>query len=111
MTDNVVSLEEKRLERLDGTLFGSTNGELQIAALTSQVEFARNELKTVQAYIDLSYAGEISMKMGDGSEPPSGCFAHLGSVLSNYEQLLFDQIAVLEYGLEMLNSSSDDHEH
>lgn len=36
--------------------------------------------------------------------------AHLGSILSNYEQTLFDQIAELEYQQEMLLFPSDEEE-
>ena len=49
--------------------------------------------------------------MNDGSEPPPQAFGHLGNVLSNYEQVLFDQIAELECEQEMLNSADDDQEY
>lgn len=111
MTDNVISFEEKRLEHLGGTVFGSTQDELAISAVGSQIEFARTELKLVQDYIDLAYAGTISITMNDGSEPPLQPFAHLGNVLANYEQMLFDNIAALESQLEMLNSPSGEDEH
>lgn len=109
MTVNVVSFEEKRTERLDGTVFGSTAEECKIAALGSQIEFAKRELETVQAYIDLAYTGTITVTMNDcGEPPPQQPFAHLGSILSNYEQVLFDRIAELEYEQEMLSSPADD---
>ncbi|NKM65292.1 hypothetical protein GFL58_30720 [Rhizobium leguminosarum bv. viciae] len=110
MTENVVSFEEKRLERLDGTIFGSTAEESKIAPIGSQIEFAKRELETVQAYIDLAYAGTITVTMNDCGEPPppQQPFAHLGSILSNYEQVLFDRIAELEYEQEMLSSPTDD---
>lgn len=109
MTENVVSFEEKRLERLDGTLFGSTAEESEIAAIGSQIEFAERELETVQGYIDLVYAGTITVTMNDCGEPPlQQPFAHLGSILSNYEQVLFDRIAELEYEQELLNLPADD---
>ncbi|WP_260687551.1 hypothetical protein [Rhizobium laguerreae] len=79
MTENVVSFEEKSLERLDGTVFGSTAEESRIAAIGSQIEFAKRELETVQAYIDLAYTGTITVTMSDCGEPPP--FAHLGSIL------------------------------
>ncbi|WP_245497545.1 hypothetical protein [Rhizobium ruizarguesonis] len=109
MTENVVSFEEKRLERLDDTVFGSTAEEYRIAAIGSQIEFAKRELETVQAYIDLAYAGTITVTMNDcGEPPPQQPFAHLGSILSNYEQVLFDRIAELEYEQEILSSPADD---
>ncbi|WP_327205796.1 hypothetical protein [Rhizobium beringeri] len=109
MTENVVSFEEKRLQRLDGTVFGSTAEESKIAAIGSQIEFAKRELETVQGYIDLAYAGTITVMMNDcGEPPPQQPFAHLGSILSNYEQVLFDRIAELEYEQEMLSSPADD---
>ncbi|MGR9076306.1 hypothetical protein [Rhizobium leguminosarum] len=109
MTENVVSFEEKRLERLDGTVFGSTAKEFKIAAVGSQIEFAKRELETLQGYIDLAYQGTITVMMNDCSEPsPQQPFAHLGNILSNYEQVLFDRIAELEYEQEMLSSPADD---
>lgn len=109
ITENVVSFENKRLERLDGTLFGSTAEECRIAAIGSQIEFAKRELETVQGYIDLAYTGTITVTMNDcGEPPPQQPFAHLGSILSNYEQVLFDRIAELEYEQEILSSPADD---
>jgi len=111
MTENVVSFEEKRLERLDGAVFGSTAEERRRAAIGARIEFAKSELATVQNYIDLAYSGAISLMMNDGSEPPPQAFGHLGNVLSNYEQVLFDEIAELECEQEMLNSAADDQEY
>ncbi|TBG58352.1 hypothetical protein ELG71_08295 [Rhizobium leguminosarum] len=102
MTENVVSFEEKRLERLDGTVFGSTAEECKIAAIGSQIEFAKRELETVQGYVDVVHAGRIVVMTNDGNELPADPLAHLGGVLSNYEQMLFDQIAELEHQQEML---------
>ncbi|MGR9372431.1 hypothetical protein [Rhizobium leguminosarum] len=110
MTENVVSFEEKRLELLAGTIFGRSAEELNAAAIRSNIEFARNELKLVQSYIDLAYGAEIAITMIDGSGPPPQALAHLGNVLSNYEQVLFDKIASLEYQLEMLDSPPDEDE-
>ncbi|MBB2719616.1 UNVERIFIED_ORG: hypothetical protein GGD48_004893 [Rhizobium etli] len=106
MTDNVVSFEEKRLE-VSGTIFGSTAEELKLAAIRSNIEFARNELALVQSYIDLAYDGEIVFTPSNGTRPQPEAFAHLGSVLSNYEQALFDKIGNLEYELEMLEFPPD----
>ncbi|MGO6736503.1 hypothetical protein ACCS71_14225 [Rhizobium ruizarguesonis] len=110
MTENVVSFEEKRLELLAGTIFGRSAEELNAAAIRSNIEFARNELKLVQSYIDLAYGAEIAITTIDGSGPPPQALAHLGNVLSNYEQVLFDQIASLEHQLEMLDSPPDEDE-
>ncbi|WP_246729999.1 hypothetical protein [Rhizobium ruizarguesonis] len=76
MTENVVSFEEKRLERLDDTVFGSTAEEYRIAAIGSQIEFAKRELETVQAYIDFAYAGTITVTMNDCGEPPHSSRSH-----------------------------------
>ncbi|MGO7658941.1 hypothetical protein [Rhizobium ruizarguesonis] len=102
MTENVVSFEEKRLERLDGTVFGSTPEECKIAAIGSQIEFTKRELETVQAHIDVVHARMIVVMTNEGNELAADPLAHLGGVLSNYEQMLFDQIAELEYQQEML---------
>lgn len=110
MTENVVSFEEKRLEALSGTLFGTTAEERNLAAIRSNIEFARNELALVQSYIDLAYGGEIIYKPNDGTRPQAKALAHLGSVLSNYEQALFDRIGSLEYELEMLEFPPDQDE-
>ncbi|MGR9268143.1 hypothetical protein ACU8OQ_12325 [Rhizobium leguminosarum] len=101
MTENVISFDES-LQRLEDTPFGVTADELRITAIGSKIEFSKSELQTVQAYIDVVYAGRITVTTDDGSELPSDSLAHLGSVLSNYEQSLFNQIAKLEYEQEML---------
>ncbi|MDC7745973.1 MULTISPECIES: hypothetical protein [Rhizobium] len=101
MSENVVSFDEN-LQKLVETPFGTTSDELRIAAIRSKIEFARNELQTVQAYIDVVYAGTITVVTDHGGELPIDSLAHLGSILSNYEQMLFDQIAELEYQQEML---------
>lgn len=85
-----------------GTPFGTTADKLRIAAIGSKIEFARSELHTVQTYIEVVYAGRIEVTTDDGIELPAAPLAHLGSVLSNYEQMLFDQIADLEYQQELL---------
>nr|WP_183806142.1 hypothetical protein [Rhizobium sp. BK316] len=85
-----------------GAPFGTTAEELRIAAIGSRIQFAQSELQTVQAYIDVIHAGKIMVTPDDGSELPADSLVHLGSVLSNYEQTLFDQIAELEYKQEML---------
>ncbi|MDI5928489.1 hypothetical protein [Rhizobium leguminosarum] len=108
MTENVVSFEEKRLELLAGTIFDLSAEKLNVAAIRSNIEFARSELKLVQRYIDLAYSGGIAIAMSDASGPPTQALAHLGNVLSNYEQVLFDQIASLEYELEMLDCQPDE---
>ncbi|MBB2754627.1 UNVERIFIED_ORG: hypothetical protein GGI57_005362 [Rhizobium aethiopicum] len=110
MTENVVSFEEKRLEALSGTIFGTTAEERNLAAIRSNIEFARNELALVQSYIDLAYGGEIVYTPNDGTRPQAEALAHLGSVLSNYEQALFDKIGSLEYELEMLEFPPDHDE-
>lgn len=51
------------------------------------------------------------MTTDDGSELPVDTLAHLGSILSNYEQSLFDQIAKLEYEQEMLLFPADEDEN
>lgn len=109
MTENVVSCEEKLLERLDGTVFGSIAEECKIAAIGSQIENAKRELESLQGYIDLAYAETITVTMNDcGEPPPQQPFSHLGNILSNYEQVLFDRIAELEYEQQMLSSTADD---
>ncbi|EJZ18455.1 hypothetical protein NE852_31520 (plasmid) [Rhizobium sp. Pop5] len=110
MTENVVSFEEKRLEVLSGTIFGSTAEERNLAAIRSNIEFARNELALVQNYIDLAYDGDVVVTMNDGTRSEPEALAHLGSVLSNYEQALFDKIGSLEYELEMLEFPPDQDE-
>ncbi|MBX5157626.1 hypothetical protein HJB89_10870 [Rhizobium sp. NZLR8] len=98
MTENTAPFDE---DLHAASPFGTTAGELRIAAIGSKIEFAKSELQTVQAYIDVVYAGRITVTSDDGSGLPDS-LAHLGSVLSNYEQSLFDQIAELEYRHEML---------
>lgn len=83
MTEDVASLDEGQQV---GTLFGTTAEELRIAAIGSKIEFAKSELQTVQAYIDVVYAGKIAVTTDDGIELPADPLAHPGSVLSNYEQ-------------------------
>ncbi|MGO7400333.1 hypothetical protein ACCS88_21115 [Rhizobium ruizarguesonis] len=109
MTENVASFDEN-LQKLVETPLGTTAEELRIAAIGSKIEFAKSELQTVQAYIDVVYAGRITVATDDGSALPIDCLAHLGSVLSNYEQMLFDQIAELEYRQEMLRFPPDEEE-
>lgn len=112
MTENVVSFEEKHLKRLDGTVFGSSAEEFKLVAVGSQIEFAKRELEIVQGYIDLAYTATITVTMHDcGEPPPQQPFAHLGSILSNYEQVLFDRIAELEYEQEMLSSMANNPGH
>ncbi|MBB2713971.1 hypothetical protein N2597_11475 [Rhizobium sophoriradicis] len=81
----------------------TTPEELRIAAIGSKIEFAKSELQTV-------HAGRVRVATDDGSELPIDCLAHLGSVLSNYEQMLFDQIADLEYQQELLRFPPDKKE-
>lgn len=107
MSEKVASLDEGLQV---GTPFGTTAEELRIAAIGSKIEFARSELQTVQAYIDVVYAGRVAVTTDDGSELPAAPLAHLGSVLSNYEQMLFDQIAELEYKQEILLFPPDEEE-
>ncbi|AXA39862.1 MULTISPECIES: hypothetical protein [Rhizobium] len=109
MAENVASFDEN-LQKLVVTPFGTTAEELRIAAIGSKIEFAKSELQTVQTYIDVVYAGRVRVATDDGSELPIDCLAHLGSVLSNYEQMLFDQIADLEYQQEMLRFPPDKEE-
>ncbi|TAT79486.1 hypothetical protein ELI56_15335 [Rhizobium ruizarguesonis] len=106
MPEKVASLDEGLQI---GTPFGTAPEELRVAAIGSKIEFARSELQTVQAYIDVVYAGRVAVTT-DGSELPADPLAHLGSVLSNYEQMLFDQIAELEYKQEMLLFPPDEEE-
>ncbi|TBE02311.1 hypothetical protein [Rhizobium ruizarguesonis] len=101
---------DENLQKFVETPFGITAEELRIAAIGSKIEFAKSELLTVQTYIDVVYAGRIAVTTDDGSDLPIGCLGHLGSVLSNYEQMLFDQIAELEYQQEMLRFPSDEEE-
>ncbi|MBB4289492.1 hypothetical protein GGE16_001508 [Rhizobium leguminosarum] len=109
MTENVTSFDGSQ-QRLEGAPFGVTADELRITAVGAKIEFAKSELQTVQAYIDVAYAGRIAVTTDDGSELPADTLAHLGSVLSNYEQALFDQIAKLEYEQEMLLFPPDEDE-
>ncbi|MGR9206371.1 hypothetical protein ACU8OG_20930 [Rhizobium leguminosarum] len=102
MTENVISFDES-LQSLRGTPFGVTADELRITAIGAKIEFAKSELQTVQAYIDVAYAGRITVTRDDGSELPIDS-------LSNYEQTLFDQIAKLEYEQEMLLFPPDEDE-
>ncbi|MGO8493620.1 hypothetical protein ACC785_06125 [Rhizobium ruizarguesonis] len=105
MTENVASFDENELVE---TPFGTTAGELRIAAIGSKIEFAKSELQTAQTYIDVVYAGRIVVTTDDGSELRIDSLGHLGSVLSNYEQMLFDQIAELEHQQEMLRFPPDE---
>lgn len=109
MTENVISFGES-LQRLQGIPFGVTADELRITAIGAKIEFAKSELQTVQAYIDVAYAGRITVTTDDGSQLPVDTLAHLGSVLSNYEQSLFDQIAKLEHEQELLLFPPDEDE-
>ncbi|MDK4724977.1 hypothetical protein [Rhizobium phaseoli] len=109
MTENAISSDES-LRRLEGIPFGVTADELRITAIGAKIEFAKSELQTVQAYFDVVYAGRIAVTTDDGSELPVDTLAHLGSVLSNYEQSLFDQIAKLEYEQERLLFPPDEDE-
>ena len=109
MTENVISFD-KSLQRLEGIPFGVSADELRITAIGAKIEFAKRELQTVQTYIDVVYAGRIAVTTDDGSELPVDTVAHLGSILSNYEQSLFDQIAKLEYEQEMLLFPPDEDE-
>ncbi|MDL2409290.1 hypothetical protein PY650_27395 [Rhizobium calliandrae] len=101
---------ESDRQKPEGTPFGVTAQERRITSIGSNIEFAKNELQTVQAYIDVVYAGTITVMADDSSELPINSLAHLGSVLSNYEQMLFDQIAKLEYEQEMLLFPPDQDE-
>jgi len=108
MTDKVIS--SATLQAAEPTPFGVTVEELRIASIGSKIEFAKSELQTVQSYIDVVYAGQIAVTADDGSHLPVDSLAHIGSVLSNYEQMLFDQIAELEYQQEMLLFPPDQDE-
>ncbi len=93
-------------------MFASSAEEFKLVAVGSEIEFAKRELEIVQGYIDLAYAGTITVTMYDcGEPPPQQPLAHLGSILSNYEQVLFDRIAELEYEQEMLSSMIDNTGH
>ncbi|MEF0938908.1 hypothetical protein [Rhizobium sp. BR 362] len=107
--DNVIAFEGER-QKPEGTPFGVTAQERRITSIGSNIEFAKSELQTVQTYIDVVYAGRIMVTADDGIELPINSLAHLGSVLSNYEQMLFDQIAKLEYEQEMLLFPPDENE-
>ncbi|TBG28311.1 hypothetical protein ELG79_09040 [Rhizobium leguminosarum] len=53
---------------MGGNALGTTAEELRIAAIGSKIEFAKSELQTVQAYIDVVYAGKIAVTTDDGSQ-------------------------------------------
>lgn len=75
MPEKVASLDEGLQI---GTPFGTAPEELRVAAIGSKIEFARSELQTVQAYIDVVYAGRVAVTT-DGSELPADPLAISGA--------------------------------
>ncbi|MBX5195718.1 hypothetical protein HJB82_10320 [Rhizobium sp. NZLR10] len=75
MTENVVSFDES-LQRLKSIPFGVTVDELRITSIGTKIVLAKSELQTVQAYIDVVYAGRITVMTDDGGELPGDTLAH-----------------------------------
>lgn len=103
MSDNVVSFEDKRLQRLGGTLFGSTDGERTIAHVISRLELFKADQTLVRAYIGKIDSGEVILTPDDGSAPSPTALVHLADLLSNYDRLLDEQIAELACEAEELD--------
>lgn len=103
MTDNVVSFEDRRLAKLDGTLFGKSEDETIIASTVAGLEAHLKERETVRDYIERMETGEVMLHPDDGSPPSPLPLAQLLDLLSGYDDLLSREIGRLEYDKEMLD--------
>jgi hypothetical protein len=103
MNDNVVSFEDKRLKRLDGTLFGRDEGERTIAHVVSRLELCKSDQALVRTYIETIDSGEVILMPDDGSAASPTALIHLADLLSNYDRLLDEQVAALSCEAEELD--------
>lgn len=70
MASNVISFESERLDRAIDSVFGEPEEERALAAINSRIEFIETELKTMREYIELSYAGSITIATDDDIDAP-----------------------------------------
>jgi hypothetical protein len=103
MTDNIVSFEDRRLSKLDGTVFGTSQDEAIIASTIAGLEARRKERETVRDCIERMETGEVMLHPDDGSAPFPLPLAHLIDLISGYDDLLSREIGRLEYDREMLD--------
>ena len=107
MNSNVISLCDRRLDRLEGTVFGVSEQELAVTAILSRIAFCQSERQTVRSYIDVIDSGDIVVVPDDGSPPTANCLAHLGDLLSHYDDMLRDKLAELEYRRDALDGDDE----
>jgi hypothetical protein len=103
MTDNIVSFEDRRLAKLDGTLFGTSDEELIIASTIARLEARHKERDRVRDYIERLDSGEVMLHPQDGSEPSPFPLIQLVDLLSDYDEMLTSEIGRLEHEKEMLD--------
>ncbi|KQV37673.1 MULTISPECIES: hypothetical protein [unclassified Rhizobium] len=103
MTGTIVSFEEKRLERMDSTLFGVSDEEVEMTAIVSRMQFCDAERKLVGEYLCVVDGGEVLLKPDDGDAPELPLI-HIGDLLSNYARLLDEEHGHLEYRRQQLQN-------
>lgn len=108
MTDNIVSFEDCRMSKRDGTVFGISKDEVVIGSTIAGLEARLKERETVRDYIERMEIGEIMLHPDDGSAQSLLPVAHLLDLLSGYDDLLSREIGRLEYDREMLDLRFDD---
>jgi len=108
MIDNIVSFEDRRLARLEGTLFSRSDEEVMIASVVASLEARIKERDTVRDYIERMEVGEIMLHPDDGSAPSPLPLAQLLDLLSGYDQMLSTEIGRLEVEKESLHGPYQD---
>ena len=108
MIDNVVSFEDRRLAKLDGTLFGTSEEEVLIARTIAGLEARMKERDTVRDYIEHMETGEVMLHPDDGSAPSPLPLAQLIDMLSGYDEFLSREIDRLEEEKETLHGPYQD---
>ncbi|MBY5431654.1 hypothetical protein [Rhizobium leguminosarum] len=108
MTDNIVSLEDRRLSKIDGPGFGTSQDEVVIASTIAGLEARMKERETVRDCIERMETGEVMLHPDDGGVPSPLPLAHLLDLLSGYDDLLSREIGRLEYDREMLDLPFND---
>jgi hypothetical protein len=97
MTDNDISFEDEQPAGLGGTLFGTTATEQTTAHIVSRIEFYKAEHAIAADYVECIEGSDLVPGPDEASASSSAGRVHLADLLSNYCQLLDEQIAFLEY--------------
>jgi hypothetical protein len=108
MTGNIVSFEDRRLAKMEGTIFGTPEDELIIAKTVAELEARVKERETVRDYVERMETGDVMLHPFDGSTPSSLPLAQIIDLLSGYDGMLTAEIDRLEHRKEMLDLSDAD---